>query len=94
MLPQQAHGGELANLIVRPRIGLHVKYPILLPNFKGPRIFFIDFRKKKYTNVKFHENPSTIRIFMKYNTEQVMINTTLINVTATNSSDISEIHIT
>ena len=47
---------------------------------------------EKYSNVKFHENPSTGRDFMKYNTEQGMLNTTLIIVTATNSSDTPDIH--
>ena len=44
---------------------------------------------ERYEIVKLHENPSTGRIFMKYNTKQGMLNTTLIDITATNSSDIS-----
>jgi hypothetical protein len=47
---------------------------------------------EKYTKVKFHENPSNRRIFMKYDTELGILKTTLINVTVTNSSDVSDIH--
>jgi hypothetical protein len=35
-------------------IGLHVKYPLFLSDFKGCYIFSIGFRK---IPIKFHENP-------------------------------------
>ena len=46
---------------------------------------------EKYANVKFHKNPSTRRIFMKYDSEQGMLNTTLITVTATNFMKIPQL---
>jgi hypothetical protein len=39
-------------------IGIHVKYPIFLCDFHGTWIFSRDF-KKKFSNIKFHENPSS-----------------------------------
>jgi len=38
-------------------IGLHVTYPLFLSDCDERRIFSTDFRK--YSNIKFHENPST-----------------------------------
>jgi hypothetical protein len=37
-------------------IGLHVKYPLFLPDFNETLIFEIDFRK---IHIKFHENSSS-----------------------------------
>ena len=37
-------------------IGLHVKYPLLCQVFMKLELFLTDFRKK-YSNMKFHENP-------------------------------------
>jgi hypothetical protein len=39
-------------------IGLHVKYSLFLSDFNETRFFPTDFRKKS-SNVKFHENPSS-----------------------------------
>ena len=39
-------------------IGLHVKYPLFFSDLNETWTFFTDFRKK-YWNVKFHENPSS-----------------------------------
>ena len=38
-------------------IGLHVKYPLFLSDFKETRIFTTFFEKFSYS--KFHENPSS-----------------------------------
>ena len=40
-------------------IGLHVKYRLFCPDFNETRILSDNFRKKKYSNTKFHENPSS-----------------------------------
>jgi hypothetical protein len=37
---------------------MHVKYPLLSSDFNQTWIFWADFRKKKPSNVKIHNNPS------------------------------------
>jgi len=40
-------------------IGLHVKYPLILPDFNEPRVSRHIF--EKFLNMKFYENPSSER---------------------------------
>ena len=40
-------------------ISLHVKIPVILVRFYWKLNFFALFFRKKYTNIKFHENPSS-----------------------------------
>ena len=40
-------------------IGLHVKYPLFLSDINGTWVFSTDF-SKKYSNIKFNENPSSV----------------------------------
>ena len=40
-------------------IGLHVQHPFFLPGFNETSTFTTEFGKKKYSNFKFHENPSS-----------------------------------
>jgi hypothetical protein len=40
------------------QIDLDVKYPLLLSDFNETGNFSTDFRKKKFSNTEFHENPS------------------------------------
>ena len=52
-------------------IGLHVKYPFFLSYSNETSIFSQDFRKKTYSNMKFHENPtSESRVFPCGRTER------------------------
>ena len=39
-------------------IGLHTKHPTFFSEF-NERDFSVDFREKKNSNIKFHENPSS-----------------------------------
>jgi len=43
----------------RSCVGLRVKYPLSLSDFNGIWIFFDRFFVLKYSNIKFHENPSS-----------------------------------
>jgi len=43
---------------IKISIGLHVKYPLFLSDFNESRIFRQIF--VKYSNIKFHENPSSV----------------------------------
>jgi len=54
----QLFSGEffLLRRIQQDTINVHVKYPLLLLDFNENWIFSTDFRK--YSNIKFHENPS------------------------------------
>jgi hypothetical protein len=45
------------DMIKKVCIGLHVKHPLFLSYFNETWIFLADFRK--YSNIKFHENPSS-----------------------------------
>jgi hypothetical protein len=38
---------------------LHMKYQLFLSGFNKTRIFLTDFREKKNSYIKLHENPST-----------------------------------
>ena len=49
---------EMSKIWHKMYIGLHVKYPLFLSNFNETCIFSTDFRKKS-SNIKFHENPSS-----------------------------------
>jgi hypothetical protein len=40
-------------------ICIHVKYPLFLSDFNKAWIFSTDFREKKISNIKFHQNPSS-----------------------------------
>jgi hypothetical protein len=46
-------------MLSRMYIGLHVRYKLLLADFSGTSILSKDFRKKKHSSIKFHENPSS-----------------------------------
>jgi len=48
---------ELSGIWSKMFVGLHVTYPLFLPDFNETWIFEIDFRK--YLNIKFHENSSS-----------------------------------
>jgi hypothetical protein len=44
----------MSEILLKVYIGLHVKYPLFLTELEFPRQFF-----EKFSNIKFHENPST-----------------------------------
>ena len=50
---------ELSEILSQTYIHLYVKYPLFLSACNQTWIFLTDFREKKYSNIKFHENLSS-----------------------------------
>ena len=50
---------ELSEILSQTYIHLYVKYPLFLSDCNQTWIFLTDFREKKYSNIKFHENLSS-----------------------------------
>ena len=48
---------ELSEIRSKTCIGLHIKYPLFLPDFNETWIFLTYF--EKYSNIKYYENPSS-----------------------------------
>ena len=50
--------GTYIKIMIKNYVGLHAKYTLFLSDFNEPCLFPNRF-KKKYSNIKFHENPSS-----------------------------------